>query len=312
MSKHLVLIDGNNLGFAGMSGAKLSTGDKVTHGTFTFIKKIRSIYLDYPDALIMVLWDGRSWRNDIYSEYKAKRQSTATQQKARTEYYDQKPDMQKALKLLGVTQCFASNMEADDLAEIYSRKWKGDHVTLVSGDQDWIQLVDKRVTWVDPVRGNTVDLSNFKDFTGYKDTAQFVEAKSVLGDKDEVPGIKGVGPAILDVIYKKFNMSFRQFLDYYLGIGSSVEEEWKTVTGKKIPKILKDICNVNTFIELEQNDKLGDLRTTSRPEPINLSRNKSSIDIDGFRDFCYSLAFMSFTKNFDTFVKPFMNNIYNI
>lgn len=311
MSSHLVLVDGNNLGFAGMANPKLATGDKNTHGTFTFIKKIRNVYLAYPDALIMVLWDGRSWRNDIYSEYKAKRQSTAKQQKSRTEYYDQKPDMQKALRLLGVTQCFASNMEADDLAEIYSRQWKGNRVTLISGDQDWIQLVDEKVTWVDPIRDQVVDNKNFTEFTSFKDPKQFVEAKSVLGDKDEVPGIKGIGPKILEVIYKDFNMSFREFLDFHLGFPKESGEQWLQHTGKNLPSIITKVADANTFIQLSENDKLGDLRTSARPQPTNLKRNKNPIDIDGFKDFCYSLAFMSFTKNFETFVNPFMSNIYN-
>lgn len=311
MSKHLVLVDGNNIGFAAMSsGPKLSAGSRNTHGTFTFIKRMRNIYLDNPDALILVLWDGRSWRKDLFEEYKDKRESTTQQQKTRSEYYDQKPDMQKALKTLGVSQCFSINMEADDLAEIYSRKWKGDKVTLISGDQDWIQLVDDKVTWYDIIRERTVTSENFTEFTGYKDAAQFVEAKSVLGDKDEVPGIKGVGPKILEVIYNDFKMPFREFLDYRMAYPKESQEEWLRLTGKKMPKVLRESNATETFKQLEFNDKLGDLRTLHRPEPINLKREKSKLDIAAFEEFCYSLAFMSIARNLDTFVKPYINNIY--
>lgn len=310
--KHLVLVDGNNIGFGSMTGPLLHSGGKPTNGTFTFVKKIREIYLNNKDALILILWDGRSWRKDLYKEYKEKRTSTEKQQKAREDYYDQKADMQKAATLLGVSQCFSINMEADDLAEIYSRKWKGDKVTLVSGDQDWIQLVDERVSWFDPIQDRIVTAENFEEFTGYKDSEQFVEAKSVLGDKDEVPGIKGVGPGMLEVIYKGFNLSFREFLDYIKSYPEKANEEWKKIKGKNMPKILQKKACAETFLELDENDKLGDLRTPHRPEPINLKRSQKPIDVEGFEEFCYSLGFMSITRQLDTFVKPFISNIYNI
>lgn len=310
MVKHLVLIDGNNVGFSAMAGPPLSSGAKLTNGTFAFVKRIRELYVRYPNAYFLVLWDGASWRKDLYKEYKEKRKSTEKQQTQRQEYYDQKPDMQKALTLLGVPQAFSINMEADDLAEIYSRKWKGEKVTLISGDGDWIQLVDKRVTWVDVIRDRYVTLDNFEEFTGYKDAAQFVEAKSILGDKDEVPGIKGIGPAKLEVIYKKLNMSFREFLDWHISFPVESRQEWERVTGKAMPKVVSEVACVETFVQLALNDKLGDLRTKHRPEPINLTKSAKAIDVAGFEDFCYTLGFMSVTRNLDKFVKPHIDNIY--
>lgn len=308
---HLVLVDGNNLGFAGMANPKLTAGNQATHGTFTFIRKIRQVYLDHPKAFIMVLWDGSSWRKDIYKEYKEKRQSTQKQQVAREEYYDQKPDMQKVLTLLGVPQCFSINMEADDLAEIYSRRWKGKKVTLVSGDMDWIQLVDERTTWHDPIRERTVNLDNFKEFTGYKDAAQFVEAKSILGDKDEVPGIKGIGPGYVEQLYKGWG-SIRHFLKHKEDDFQGCMQRYTSATGKKCPKVLRELDRKETEALLAFNDKLGDLRTKHRPEPINLNRKQMKPDIAGFEDLCYKLSFLSITRKLEVFVGPFIHNTYTL
>lgn len=310
MGNHLILVDGNNLGFASMANPKLSTGDKNTQGTFTFIKKIRNILLENPNALVMVLWDGRSWRNNIHAEYKVKRQSTDKQQQEREEYYDQSVDMREALKYLGVRQAWAANMEADDLAEIYSRKWKGDKVTLVSGDKDWIQLVDQKVTWLDPIRDRICTDANFSEFTGFKNPEQFVEAKSILGDKDEVPGIKGIGPKTLEVIYKQLNMSFREFLDWHLSYPKESAEEWKRLTGNSLPKIISKVANPDTFIQLAHNDKLGDLRTSARPEPVALKAYQQPLDKGSFLDLCYRLAFMSIARDVDKFLKVFIDNKY--
>lgn len=294
---HLILIDANNLGFQSMNSPRLNAGEKPTQGTFNFLRKLRSIYQDNPNALIMCLWDGKSWRKEYYAEYKEKRQQTTKQQESRQEYYDQAKDIWKALTLLGVTQCLASNMEADDLAEIYSRKWIGDKVTLISGDKDWIQLVDYRTEWIDPIRDRICDYRNFFEFTGFYNSEQFVEAKCILGDKDEVPGIKGIGPKTLETIYKKWC----SFPDYLLDKSKDYE-----------PKVIQSLDINDTLKKVSENRILADLKTPFRPEPINLKRMQNPLDEEGFRSFCYENAFLSFTRDLDKFLKPFKGNKYVI
>ncbi len=87
--KRNVIVDGNNFGFAGMASAKLSSGETETQAVFSFLKRIHSIHEEYPKALVTVLWDGRSWRKDIYPEYKANREKTEEQATARADYKKQ-------------------------------------------------------------------------------------------------------------------------------------------------------------------------------------------------------------------------------
>jgi DNA polymerase-1 len=304
---HLILVDGNNLGFAGMASPRLSAGDTNTQATFTVIKKLRNLFLDNPNALIMVLWDGRSWRKDIYSDYKGKRETTDKQVEARQAYYEQKASLIDGLRYLGMTQCSASNMEADDLAEIYSRKWKGDKVTLFTGDKDWLQLIDERTSWIDPILDRQCNHLNFKAFTGFEDTEQFVEAKCILGDKDEVPGLKGIGPKTLAQVYEIWYSFYYGFLD-----GADQEKEWELIHGKSLPKVLDD-CRWNykkTWEELDFNRKLADLKTKHRPEPINLVQNRQDLNSESFKAFCHRNAFLSFLRDYDKFLKPFKENKY--
>lgn len=307
---HLILIDGNNLGFSGMGGPRLSTGDKDTQSTYSFIKRIRHILADHPDSLIMVLWDGRSWRKDLSKEYKANRETTEKQAVARTAYYDQKKDIQEGLSLLGIMQVSADNMEADDLAEIYSTRYKGDKITLYSADKDWLQLVDLRTTWYDPINVRECTYATFSAFTGCKDTNQFVEQKCILGDSgDNVKGLNGIGPKKLETIYSNWN-SFNHFLVDLETDLSFVEEVWLKVTGKKLPKVIRELNPIDARALMLKNYKLMGLRTKHRPEPINLERKPGKLDPQAFKDFCGRLAFLSFLREYDRFLLPFKENRY--
>lgn len=300
-------MDGNNLGFSAMNNPRLSAGLKETHGTFTFIKQIRRIYLDNPEALIMVLWDGRSWRKDIHEAYKEKRQETDKQQADRKAYFDQKRDMLRALDILGVPHVFATNMEADDLAEIHSRKWKGDKVTLWSGDKDWLQLVDERVSWYDPIFDRQCTSTNFQEFTGFKDSEQFVEAKCILGDKDEVPGLKGIGPKTLEKVYEIWYSFYYGFLDC-----SNQDELWEERFKTSLPKVLEDYRwkYKEVWAQLDFNRKLADLRHPERPETKGLLRTQMPLNAEQFKVFCYENSFLSFVKDFNQFIKPFKENTF--
>lgn len=305
MEGHLILVDANNIGFAAMQSPRLSAGLKETHGTFTFIRQIRNIYLEFPQALILCLFDGRSWRKSIYTEYKEKRQSTEKQQEDRQAYYNQKRDMLKALDLLGVPHVFAANLEADDLAEIHSRKWKGDKVTLWTGDKDWLQLVDERTDWYDPIFNRYCNIKNFEAFTGFKDSEQFVEAKCILGDKDEVPGLKGIGPKTLEKVYSIWYSFYYGFLDC-----TNQDDLWYEHYGVDLPKVLDDCRwkHKETWNLIDFNRKLADLKHPDRPEPIGLLRTQMELDEEKFKDFCFENSFLSFVKDFNLFIKPFKEN----
>lgn len=289
-----------------MAGPKLTAGEVATQGIFTFIKSIRNIFLDNPDALIMVLWDGRSWRKDIYSDYKGKREDSAEKQEAREAYYKQKYAMAEALAKLGVIQVYASNMEADDLAEIYSRKFTGDKVTLITGDKDWLQLVNLRTDWFDPILVRGCNWKNFQATTGFENAEKFVEAKCILGDKDEVPGFKGVGPKKVEAIFELYD-SFISFVQ-----DKDADLKWAMKFRKNMPKVLADLLvdREKTIEEFNFNRKLADLMTPHRPEPKGLTKTQSSLNMEAFKDFCYRYAFLSFLKDYDKFLKPFKDNKY--
>lgn len=307
MTNHLVLVDTNQFGFAGMNNPRLSAGDKDTQSVFSTIKTIRNIFLDYPDAMVMCLFDGRSWRKDIYKEYKANREKTDKQVEDRKAYYEQAKLIRQGLKLLGVTQVSAGNMEADDLAYMACRSWeaKGGKVTVVTGDKDWLQLVSKQTCWVDRINDRYCNWKNFQEVTGFKDQAQFIEAKCILGDAgDNIKGINGIGKKTLEKIYQMTD----SFIDFLFWKEEAIEAEWMNRFLKKPPKIVKEFDRILAAKTVKENLKLVDLGTPYRPEAVNLVKDRQPLDEEGFTTFCYENSFLSIAKDMGKFIKPFKEN----
>lgn len=304
---HLVLVDGNNLGFAAMAAPKLNAGERDTQSIFTTIRKVRNIFFDNPNAMIMVLWDGRSWRHGIYGEYKANREKTDKQVEDRKAYYEQANAIRKGLRLLGVTQVSASNMEADDLAYTATKAWeaKGGTVSLITADKDWQQLVSKQTTWKDTTHDRYCNWRNFQEVTGFKDQAQFIEAKCILGDAgDNIKGINGIGEKTLEKIYQMTD----SFIDFLFWTKESVEAGWLHYHGKNPPKIIREFDAVLAARTIKENLKLVDLGTPYRPPAVNLVKDRQPLDEEGFTTFCYENSFLSITKDMEKFIRPIKEN----
>jgi DNA polymerase-1 len=309
--KRLILIDGNNWGFSGMANPRLSSGDKDTQAVYSVLKRVRSVYEDHPESMIVVLWDGRSWRKDVYTEYKANRTQSEKQLKDRSAYTEQKKDIVLGLRLLGVSQISANNMEADDLAGIMTINsiTKNVPVTLMTADHDWMQLVQPGVQWIDLIHGKTCRHTSFKRDTGFDTPAQFVEAKCILGDRgDNVFGINGIGPKALEGVYERWD-SFDDFLHNMETFRQDAIEYWRKKGGKVMPKALREVDTESARIKLKDNYRLMDLRTKERPQPEGLKNIRKPLDREAFLNFCHSNAFLSITRKFDNFIEPFENNI---
>lgn len=210
MAKYL-LIDGNSLGFAAQSSSKLTVGDEEVQAIFGFLRSLQKVLKSYPNYTPICLWDGRAkWRFDLFPLYKDGRESTPEKVAERDAYRAQKPKISEALGYLGVRQITDPNAEADDLAGYFAKKLgeahPGNHIVMISGDQDWCQLVTPNVSWHDIRSDRKCDHFNFGEFTGFKSTKQFVEAKCMTGDSsDNIPGIGGIGDKGVVEFLEKYN-----------------------------------------------------------------------------------------------------------
>jgi 5'-3' exonuclease len=304
MTKYLI-IDGNSIGHAANNGPTLVLGDFQVQAIFNFIRKLRSNVGVYGQYTPIVLWDGVSWRKQISGDYKLNRESNETKAEKlvmarKNAYLKQLPMIHKALGFLGIPQVSALNMEADDLAAILTDRYvaQGHSVILLTGDQDWLQLVGPKVVWRDPINNVTVNVSNFQEKTGVPTSKMFTEVKALSGDKgDGVVGVGGIGKKGAVDFINQYG-SFDNFLNMVC-----LE---KTVDITKLHKKFRDLVEDEAkAIMFSHNLSLVDLRTSVRPDMVGLRMNKGTPDIEKMRRFCELLLFQSITKDFDNWISTF-------
>lgn len=295
-----------------MGNPRLSAGERDTQGIFSVINKVQRIVAENPNANVIVLWDGKSWRKDIYTEYKANRVKTEKDVQAREDYYEQKKEILKGLELLGVRQMWGTNMEADDLAGILTNalKDKG-KVTVMTADKDWQQLVTgDNVVWHDSINNRWLTHKEFCKTTGFIDAEQFIEGKCILGDAgDNIKGIHGVGPKAVEGIYQLY-ASFETFLHMFVTYPDQVMKDWKATNGKMMPKALRELDIAAARDTFAKNLVLMDLGTSARPRIDKMIDNKGKLDEDGFEEFCHRNAFLSIRRRMDEFLEGFKQNKY--
>jgi 5'-3' exonuclease len=319
MSQGFLLIDGSNIAHAANSAkVEMRCGEQVTTAIFGFLRSIRPQVAMFPQLMPIVLWDGRSWRKQVFKPYKAgrddapKSKQEEIQLQNRATLKTQLPHIKRGLSLLGMTQIDALNMEADDLAGMLVKRHqpKGKKIMLLSGDKDWIQLVSPGVGWFDPIRnwrlthgtlskrlGWCPDKKRItcfpKDqgdkFMGVPSPRAWLEMKALMGDSsDEIPGVGGIGEkGALELVVK--HTSVGGFLSACID-----------GTIKDLPKKLADFVDSDEKQEIyRRNLLLMDLNHPHIPKPIDLRVNKTELDPDAFYGFCEEFLFNSILTSED-------------
>ncbi|MBV8492959.1 MAG: DNA polymerase I [Alphaproteobacteria bacterium] len=197
---HVFLIDGSGFIFrAYFARAKDPKAERfrTTRGVPTEVVMIFSNMLDKylreTDAdHIAVIFDasGRSFRNEIYGDYKANRREMPDDLAPQLEH------VRRAADAFGVCQIEMENFEADDLIATYARHAveAGAKVTILSSDKDMMQLVsDGSITMRDPMTDRVIGEVEVREKFGVGPD-KVIEVQALCGDStDNVPGVPGIG-----------------------------------------------------------------------------------------------------------------------
>ena len=156
------------------------------------VSMIKRILIDHPESDLAVVFDakGKTFRHDMYKEYKANRPPMPE------DLVSQIEPIHKIIQLMGIKLIMISGVEADDvigtLAE-QARKKKLD-AGISTGDKDMTQLVCKNVSVVNTMTGELLDESGVKKKFGVP-PEHITDYLALIGDKsDNVPGVDKVGP----------------------------------------------------------------------------------------------------------------------
>jgi len=158
------------------------------YGFTTMLMKL----IDETDAdHIAVVFDTarRTFRNDIYTDYKANRPPPPE------ELIPQFALVREATQALGVASVEMEGFEADDLIATYTRQAReaGADVTIVSSDKDLMQLVGDGVTMLDAMKNREIGAAEVVEKFGVGPD-KVIEVQALAGDSsDNVPGVPGIG-----------------------------------------------------------------------------------------------------------------------
>jgi DNA polymerase-1 len=201
--KRLALIDGHALAFRAFfalkdSGLRSSRGEP-TYAVFGFAQILLTMIQEQRPEYVAISFDvGRTFRDDLYAEYKAGRAETPE------EFNPQMTRIQELCRALNMPIYTADGFEADDVIGTLSRQATGMGVEtlILTGDTDSLQLVDDhvRVILANPYgqRTTTTIYDEEKVRERYKGLApsQLADLRGLKGDtSDNIPGVKGIGEA---------------------------------------------------------------------------------------------------------------------
>jgi DNA polymerase I len=206
----LFLLDGSALAYRShfafirsplSNAAGLSTG-----GTFGFTNALLRILDEENPSHVAVVFDasGPTFRHELYGDYKA------TREKMPDELREQLPWMKRVVEALGLVLIEEPGFEADDLIGTLARRGAAAEfpVRIVSGDKDFMQLVDDHVLLYNLTKGDgEVHLQGAEAVEKKFGVAPewVVDVLALMGDSsDNVPGVSGVGPKTATTLVKEY------------------------------------------------------------------------------------------------------------
>ena len=157
-----------------------------------FANLVDSLHRDHSTDYLVFALDakGRTFRNDLYFEYKANRDP------APDDLVKQLPVAIEWIDQMGFSNLSREGFEADDVIATVTKfaKEKGMKVRIVSHDKDLYQMIeDGKVEMYDSIKRQVVDEQACIDkFSVHP--RDFINFQAILGDSsDNIPGVKGIG-----------------------------------------------------------------------------------------------------------------------
>ena len=193
MANRLILVDGSSYLFRAYHALPALTNSKGlnTGAAKGVIGMIRKLVSDYAGDQVVVVFDakGPTFRNEIYSEYKANRPPMPE------ELREQIEPIHNAIRAMGLPLICIGGVEADDVIGTLSVQAAANarEVVISTGDKDMAQLVNDRVTLINTMNNTAMDCDGVVEKFGVPPEL-IIDLLALMGDKvDNIPGVAGVG-----------------------------------------------------------------------------------------------------------------------
>lgn len=258
--KTLLLVDGSSYlyrAFHAMPDLR-NHQNEPTGAIYGVLNMLRRLHKDYPADYSACIFDakGKTFRDDIYPEYKANRASMPDELRA------QIAPLHEAIKAMGWPMIVEEGVEADDVIGALAKQAEreGMRVIISTGDKDISQLVNEHVTVVNTMRDafrktdETLDVAGVENKFGIPPSLM-IDYLMLIGDtSDNVPGVEKVGPKTAVKWLKQYG-SLENIIAHADEIGGGVGENLR----KALPwlEVSRELITIRCDVGIQE--KLSDL-----------------------------------------------------
>ncbi|HIO92687.1 MAG TPA: DNA polymerase I [Leucothrix mucor] len=190
--KPLILVDGSSYLFRAFYGIKapLTAPDgmrtNAIHGVLSMLDSLRKTY-DPEHMSVVFDAKGKTFRNDLYPDYKANRPPMPD------ELRDQIEPLLEIIRAMGYPLMIVPDVEADDVIGTLASRYEG-KVIISTGDKDMAQLVTDDVHLINTMSNSYHDIQGVIDKYGVP-PERIRDYLALMGDtSDNIPGVPKVGP----------------------------------------------------------------------------------------------------------------------
>jgi DNA polymerase-1 len=195
-SRPFLLVDGSSYLYRAFHVPNLqrltNASGEPTGAALGVVNMLRSLMTDYDPLYMAVVFDarGKTFRHEMYTEYKANRPSMPEELAVQVE------PLHALVRAMGLPLLQVSGVEADDVIGTLARQASANGMDTVisTGDKDMAQLVDGHVTLVNTMSRTELDSIGVFEKFGVQ-PGQIIDFLALMGDtSDNIPGVPKVGP----------------------------------------------------------------------------------------------------------------------
>jgi len=194
-NKPVVLVDGSSYLYRAFhipNLQRLTNPDgQPTGAIYGVINMLRSLVREFQSDRIIVVFDakGKTFRDDLYQEYKANRPSMPDEMRVQIE------PLHAIINALGLPMLIVPGVEADDVIGTLAVEAteKGLKTVISTGDKDMAQLVNDHVSLINTMTNTTMDAAAVMEKFQVRPD-QIIDYLALVGDtSDNIPGVPSCG-----------------------------------------------------------------------------------------------------------------------
>lgn len=244
----IVLVDGSSYLFRAFHALPPLTTSKgyPTGAIKGVISMLRRLKQDFPESRVVVVFDakGKTFRNDLYEDYKANRPPMPEDLARQIE------PIHQIVKAMGLPLLIVPAVEADDVIGTLATEAteKGVDVIISTGDKDMAQLVSDHVTLINTMTEVHTDRDGVLERFGVR-PEQIVDYLALVGDSvDNIPGVPKCGPKTAVKWLSQYE-SLDNLMENADQIGGKIGESLRA-TLDQLP-LSRELTTIRTNVELE-------------------------------------------------------------